>query len=252
MKTCQLLRCAVVPKVAVWTYQIVLQNANWKQDKSYRNASTQLCHTSPSDRLDKSDRIGVETWYVFYCAAVSSSDTFRTVSILRSKKDLARKFKSNNPVRHNWSSCSENILSNIEGNINNMQWRENIFDITNVYRKCNAIAWSTHDWHVCRLHLTIMWWKLYIKNSFLKLLAKNCYSRLRAVIQAIWQIDEINFALRISMLLVKTISVWKTYLLNKKHCFWCWRCLFGFLWNQAILLVPMHYSILQSGSDGGF
>ena len=39
-------------------------------------------------RLDKSDRIGLETSYVFHCTAVSSSDIFETaVSISRTKND---------------------------------------------------------------------------------------------------------------------------------------------------------------------
>ena len=39
-------------------------------------------------RLDKSDRIGIKTNYVFHCSAVSSSNIFGTVvSILRTKKD---------------------------------------------------------------------------------------------------------------------------------------------------------------------
>ena len=38
-------------------------------------------------RLDKSDRIGIGTCYVFHCAIVPSSDIFGTaVSILRTKK----------------------------------------------------------------------------------------------------------------------------------------------------------------------
>ena len=52
--------------------------------------------------LDKSDCVGVETCYVFHYAAVLSSDTFGTaVSILRTTKDLAEKFRCNNSVRHN-------------------------------------------------------------------------------------------------------------------------------------------------------
>ena len=39
-------------------------------------------------RLHRSDRIGIETCYVFHCAAVLSSYIFGTaVSILRTKKD---------------------------------------------------------------------------------------------------------------------------------------------------------------------
>ena len=58
--------------------------------------------------LDKSDRIGKETCYVFYCAAVSSSDIFKTVVsivlywsiapklsrqiLFRAQKELFRKY----------------------------------------------------------------------------------------------------------------------------------------------------------------
>ena len=44
-------------------------------------------------RLDKSDCIGIETCYVFHCAAVSSTDIFKTaVSISCTKKDWRESF----------------------------------------------------------------------------------------------------------------------------------------------------------------
>ena len=61
-------------------------------------------------RLDKSDRIGIETCYVFHCSAISSWDTFEiAVSILLREKDLGGKFRCNTPVKHNRNSCSEKI-----------------------------------------------------------------------------------------------------------------------------------------------
>ena len=65
MKTCQLLRCADVPKVTVWAYQIVLQ-------KLIASRTNRI--VMPLRRLDKSDRIVIK----FYYAAVSSSDIFGT------------------------------------------------------------------------------------------------------------------------------------------------------------------------------
>ena len=53
-------------------------------------------------RLGKSDRIGIETCYVFHCAAVSSSYIFGTaVLILRTKKDLAGKVQYSNKAQLN-------------------------------------------------------------------------------------------------------------------------------------------------------
>ena len=46
---------------------------------------------------DKSDRIGIETCYVFHCAAESSLDIFGTAVFAHEKKDFAGKFRCNTP-----------------------------------------------------------------------------------------------------------------------------------------------------------
>ena len=51
----------------------------------------QLRRCAISRRVEKSDRISIETCYVFHCAAVSSSDIFQTaVSILLTKFNQAK------------------------------------------------------------------------------------------------------------------------------------------------------------------
>ena len=60
--------------------------------------------------LDKSDRIGIDTCYVFHCAAVASTDIFRTTVSIVHYRSIASKLSSQILFRaQNWNSSSENI-----------------------------------------------------------------------------------------------------------------------------------------------
>ena len=98
---------ADVPKFAVWTYQFVLQKPDCQKDKSYRDATAPLCHTSPSGQIRLYWHRDVLCVSLRRC--VINGYFQNSCFNFMHEKRLAEKFRCNTPVKRNRNSCSENI-----------------------------------------------------------------------------------------------------------------------------------------------